>query len=205
MLYRYSIDRNPNPSEPIRQNPRVVRTRGTVLAVARELLSEEGPAYLTYSELSRRSGVGRQTLYRHWPSKASLLVDIVLTGPPTPYPEPGTDGRAVMIAFLSSLQAGMDDRATASAVLAIAAGADRDPESATALEVIVSDRRNALNAVLAPSGYAVDVDEFAGLCGPILFRRLLAHGVVTRALIERTVDAWLATPSFSAGVATVSS
>ncbi len=197
MLYRYSIDESTTANEPIRSNPRVERTRQVVLAVARELLSERGPGDLTFSVLSRRSGVGRQTLYRHWPNRASLLVDVVLTGPPTEYPDPGVDAREVSIKFLSSLQGGMDDGATASAVLAIAAEADRDADCAAALVAIVDDRRRALNALLEPSGYEVDADEFAGLCGPILFRRLLAHGVVTPTLIERTVDAWLPTSASS--------
>jgi AcrR family transcriptional regulator len=48
----------------------VERTRRHVLAVARELLPEVGPAGLTYSLLAERAGVTRQTLYRHWPARA---------------------------------------------------------------------------------------------------------------------------------------
>src|ERR1035441_3785795 len=40
------------------------RTRGHILAVARELLPEVGSAGLTYSLLADRAGVTRQTLYR---------------------------------------------------------------------------------------------------------------------------------------------
>src|SRR5215469_3766015 len=62
-------------------NPRVRRTRDRILAAARDLLADSGPAGLTYSLLAERAGVTRQTLYRHWPSRAALLVDLILEGP----------------------------------------------------------------------------------------------------------------------------
>jgi AcrR family transcriptional regulator len=177
---------------PSHENPRVERTKAKVLTVARELLSESGPMDLTFSALSQRSGVTRQTLYRHWPNRAALFVDIVLTGPTASYPEGGSDARSVTVEFLQSLREGLTDVPRATAVLAIAAQADRDPECAAALEEIAVDRRKALNALLTGSGRQVDEDEFAGLCGPMLFRHLLVHGVATDTLIDRTVDAWLA-------------
>jgi Bacterial regulatory proteins, tetR family/Tetracyclin repressor-like, C-terminal domain len=173
-----------------RINPRVERTRANVLAVARQLLVERGPIDLTFSAVSHRSGVTRQTLYRHWPNRAALLVDVVLTGKPVGYPRPGADPRTVVIGFLSSVRAGLAEGSTGSAVLAIAAQADRDPDSAAALQAIIEDRRAALNLLLDGTGHQVSPDEFAGLCGPVLYRQLLAHGTVTDALIERTVDAW---------------
>ena len=61
-------------------NPRVRRTRDRVLAAARELLAETGPAGLSYSVLAERAGVTRQTLYRHWPARSGLLVALILEG-----------------------------------------------------------------------------------------------------------------------------
>src|SRR5215469_18247976 len=78
--------RTPDPG-----NPRVQSTRDRILAAARELLAETGPAGLTYSLLADRAGVTRQTLYRHWPAKSGLLVDMILDGgDATGYPAPGT-------------------------------------------------------------------------------------------------------------------
>jgi AcrR family transcriptional regulator len=186
------VDSSPELEPLARTNPRVERTRANVLAVARELLLERGPIDLTFSVLSQRSGVTRQTLYRHWATRAALLADLVLAGPDVGYPEPGSNPRAVIVEFLTSLRAGMNDPPTAAAVLAIAAQAARDPDSAAALKSIIDDRRNALNHLLAQTGYQVGEDEFAGLCGPIMYRQLLAHGTATDELIQRTVDAWLA-------------
>ena len=80
----------PSPSRrPAQGDPRVRRTRGRILAVARELLPQTGTAGLTYSRLAAQAEVTRQTLYRHWPTRAALLVDLILEGPAADYPGGG--------------------------------------------------------------------------------------------------------------------
>jgi len=173
-------------------HPRVERTRGRILAVARELLPEIGPAGLTYSLLAERAGVTRQTLYRHWPTRTALLVDIVLTGPEVGYPEPGSDPRAVATAWLTSLRAGMNDRATRTAVLAVTARADSDPDSAEAVRRISADRLAAFNQLLAPSGRQSTAEEYALLVGPVFARLLFDRAEVTGEFIDTVVTQWLA-------------
>ena len=185
-------------------NPRVRRNRDRMLEAARELLSEAGPAGLTYSELAARAGVTRQTLYRHWPARAALLVDLILDGSgeespagdetqPPAYPEQGSDARSVATAWLASLRAGMRDPARRAAVLAVTAQADTDPDSAHALIRITEDRRATLNALLAPSGAELGPDEYALLTGPLLARIFFERGEVTDDLIASAVTHWLAT------------
>lgn len=117
------------------------RTRNRVLAVARELLPQVGPAGLTYALLAERADVTRQTLYRHWPTRAALLFDLVLEGPDLgTYPEPGSDVGAVATAWLKSLRAGVSVPAVRTAALAVTAQADHDPDSARALARIGEDR-----------------------------------------------------------------
>ena len=70
-------------SRPDLANPRVRRARARVLAVARDLLPVVGPIGLTYSLLAERAAVTRWTLYRHWPTREALLVDLILEGKPT--------------------------------------------------------------------------------------------------------------------------
>ncbi len=173
-------------------HPRVERTRGRILAVARELLPEVGPAGLTYSLLAERAGVTRQTLYRHWPTRAALLVDMVLTGPETAYPEPGPDPRAVAAAWLTSLRAGMGDQATRIAVLAVTAQADSDPDSAEAVRRISADRLAVFNELLAPSGCQSTAEEYALLVGPVFARLFFDRAEVTGEFIDTVVTQWLA-------------
>ena len=46
-----------------------------MLATTFELLSESGVGGLTVDEVSRRSGVAKTTIYRHWPTRAALVID----------------------------------------------------------------------------------------------------------------------------------
>src|SRR6202046_5852491 len=97
----------PSPRRPHPATPRVQRPRHRILAVARDLLPEVGPTGLSYSLLAERAGVTRQTLYRHWPTRAALLVDLILTGPEADYPQPGSDPRQVLTAWLARPRGGV--------------------------------------------------------------------------------------------------
>jgi AcrR family transcriptional regulator len=185
---------------PAQDNPRVQRTRGRILAVARELLPEVGPAGLTYSRLADRAGVTRQTLYRHWPTRDALLVDLILEGLDAGYPEPGTDVRAVVTAWLTSLRAGLTDQAARTAVLAVTAQSDADPGSAQALIRIAADRLRALNKLLEPTGLQITDEEYTRLCGPVLSRVFFDRRDVTDEFIDATAAQWLATQSGRPGV-----
>ena len=173
-------------------NPRVRRTRDRILAAARELLAEAGPAGLTYSLLADRAGVTRQTLYRHWPARAALLVDLILESPDVGYPEPGADPRKVATAWLTSLREAMRDQAVRATVLAVTAQADADPDSAEALARIADDRVAALNELLKPSGTQATGDDYMLLTGPVLTRIFFERREVTDEFIHATVEQWLA-------------
>ena len=173
-------------------NPRVRRTRDRMLAAARDLLAESGPAGLTYSVLAERAGVTRQTLYRHWPSRSGLLVDLILEGSTGDYPEPGDDPAAVATAWLASLRDGFRDQGRRAAVVAVAAQADADPDSAQALTELAADRRAALNDLLRPSGVQVAADEYPLLYGPVLARIIFERAAATDEFIASVVAQWLA-------------
>src|SRR3954447_22267702 len=178
----------PHRRQPTPGNPRVQRTRNRVLAVARELLPQVGPAGLTYALLAERADVTRQTLYRHWPTRAALLFDLILEGPDLgSYPQPGGDVRAVATAWLKSLRSGVTVPGLRSAVLAVSAQADHDPDSAQALVRIGEDRHASLNELLEPSGVWISEDEFTLLYGPVLARLFLDRGEVTDAFINAVV------------------
>jgi AcrR family transcriptional regulator len=70
---------------------RVAETRDRIVAAAIELHSTLGPARTTLSDVARRAGVQRQTLYRHFPDERALGLacsgDYTARNPP-PDPEP---------------------------------------------------------------------------------------------------------------------
>ena len=177
--------------QPTADDPRVQRTRSRVLGVARELLPEVGPSGLTYAALAERADVTRQTLYRHWPTRAALLFDLILEGPDIgAYPKPGSDVRAVATTWLKSLRDGVSVPGLRAAVLAVGAQADHDPDSAQALVRIGADRHASLNKLLEPSGVWISEDEFTLLYGPVLARLFLDRREVTDAFIDAVVAQW---------------
>lgn len=171
-------------------DPRVERTRAHVLAHARRLLSVEGPAGVTYSELAASAKVTRQTLYRHWPTREQLFVDLVLERALAQIPDEPGSAEHVITLFLYRLRDGMNDLSNASALTALIAQADHDPTSHTALESVVTRVRAALNDVLCSRGVSLDADQYAGLCGPVLFQRFVARHPVSDQFIDALVAHW---------------
>src|SRR3984885_2965997 len=56
------------------EDKRVQRSKDSILATTYKLLSEEGIGGVSIDEVSRRSGVSKTTIYRHWPSRSALLM-----------------------------------------------------------------------------------------------------------------------------------
>ncbi|MDO8389737.1 MAG: TetR/AcrR family transcriptional regulator [Actinomycetota bacterium] len=56
-------------------DPRAARTRAAVLAAAAKVIAEEGAGAVTHQRVAERAGVGRATMYRHWPTAADLMYD----------------------------------------------------------------------------------------------------------------------------------
>ena len=54
---------------------RVLRSRKAVLAATLRLLAEAGLSGVSVDEVSKRSGVAKTTIYRHWSSRSALLLD----------------------------------------------------------------------------------------------------------------------------------
>lgn len=53
-------------------------TRTRVFAATLDLVGEHGLAATTMEAIAARAGVGKQTLYRSWPSKSAILLDALL-------------------------------------------------------------------------------------------------------------------------------
>ena len=59
------------------EDPRVARSRSKVLEAATELLVEGGHRAVTVDAVAERSGVAKSTMYRHFPSRTELLVNVL--------------------------------------------------------------------------------------------------------------------------------
>ncbi|WP_214403148.1 TetR/AcrR family transcriptional regulator [Pseudonocardia lacus] len=177
-------------------DPRVTRSRAAVLAAARDLLREEGPAALTHQRVAARAGVGRATVYRHWPQPEQLLTD-AMAGVSMPFfLDPTTPVRAWLRQQLRVLA----DELVLPDVLAVTTsllhGAVWQPaitERRDRLAAAMADRlRRALASAvhsgeLRPAG---DLDDAAALLiGPLLYRAVLEpRRPVPDTLIARLLD-----------------
>jgi len=71
------IDRDPGtPVNPPRR--RSEKSRMAIVTATRELLLERGFDGLTIEAVAARAGVGKQTIYRWWPSRPALVADVML-------------------------------------------------------------------------------------------------------------------------------
>jgi AcrR family transcriptional regulator len=64
------------------------RSHEAILAATQELLVERSYRELTIEGIAARAGVGKQTIYRWWPSKAALVLEAYLTGAEAVAPPP---------------------------------------------------------------------------------------------------------------------
>ncbi|MEV0647541.1 TetR/AcrR family transcriptional regulator [Phytomonospora sp. NPDC050363] len=55
------------------------RSRQAILSAATELVAEVGFPKLTIEAIAARAGVGKQTIYRWWPSKGAVVFDAMLS------------------------------------------------------------------------------------------------------------------------------
>jgi AcrR family transcriptional regulator len=63
-----------------RGRPRNPRTHLAILRATSDLILDVGYDKLTMEGVAARAGVGKQTIYRWWPSKGALVSEAVLTG-----------------------------------------------------------------------------------------------------------------------------
>jgi AcrR family transcriptional regulator len=77
------------------------RSHDAIVEATQELLVEDGYQALTIEGVAARAGVGKQTIYRWWPSRAALVLEAYLAGsdavpPPTDQADTHTDVRALL-------------------------------------------------------------------------------------------------------------
>jgi TetR/AcrR family transcriptional regulator, regulator of autoinduction and epiphytic fitness len=177
------------------QDPRIERSRRVILEAALEELGVVGYGALTIESVAARAGVGKSTIYRHWPGKLALVEDAFRTlKAQALMPEAGTV-RDRVIAFLEQI-AGLVVESTYSACMpALIEAAERDPQvrqfhcafSTERLAVLVDVLREGIVAGELPPG--TDPELLAdALIGPIVMRRLMFYEPFDPKLVPALVD-----------------
>ncbi|WP_225993073.1 TetR-like C-terminal domain-containing protein [Actinomadura rudentiformis] len=180
-------------------DPRAERSRAAALAAARELLAEQGWAAVTHVAVAGRSGVGRTTLYRHWPDSSALLRDAITLEISTFHRPPTGVLRDDLIRELDGIREMFSDPMTDRGLRAIFERAAVDPEFARLRDALFLQGSSVIRAILdaarARGELPSDLDEdlaVAQLGGPVLFRQLASDRPLTADQVTRLVDGFLA-------------
>jgi AcrR family transcriptional regulator len=180
-------------------DPRVVRTRSTVITAVHRLLRTEGPAAVTFGRITRETGVSRTTLYRHWPGRSELVADAwARLVPPAPAP-PTTDLRADLVAMFTRVRDAVESTTMRRSLPTFLAAALDDPVISGLHAAFVHDRRQPIVERLAEAQRAGEVAADADLdllvdlmSGPLFYRQLLRRQPTSDQQVADLVDAVLA-------------
>ena len=173
---------------------RVEKSKKAVLTTTYELLAKSGLSGVSVDEVSRQSGVAKTTIYRHWPSRESLLLDACSQlAPRPPVPDTGklrSDLEALTMGAAMRLQ-----QPWATVMPSIIDAAERDKDLARLQAEIHAQMRGAIVTVLERAQQrgelprSQDVCELAAtILGPILYRRFFSREPLDATFAKSVVD-----------------
>ena len=177
----------PNPDR------RSERARQAILDAALELCQEQSFAGLTMEGIAKRAGVGKQTIYRWWPSKAAILLEALTdrASATLEFPDTG-DIVADLRAQMSTVVRAFNDPMFSAYSRGLIAAAQSDPEIAAAVvKTVIQPRVDLCIERLEKAQQAgavrrdLDPRDIVELLYAPLYYRLLLH---TRPVTTDQVD-----------------
>src|SRR5580698_2897774 len=180
--------------------PRSQAAHDAVIKAALRLVTKRGFRAVSVNEIAAEAGVGKMTLYRHWPNKAALVMDslLVLIGSGTDFPK--------ALSAIESLRQQLDLQAVffrssrGTLIRSLVAEAQSDSELAIAFrERWLNPRREGvrqiIRAAVAEGSLRSDIDIDAAidlLCGSLYYRLLLGAGALGERVVDSIYDQFLA-------------
>ncbi len=163
-------------------DPRIQRTHAKVMAAVRDSLSEVGYDATTMEGIAARAGVGKATVYRHWPSKAELVIDAANHLRDFTVPRrPGPVGER-LAGLYEELSRYLNDSGWAACLPTMLDAASRDPDMDELYSAFITARRapaaDMVTAGVQSGELPEDTDVDATLdmmAGPIFYRRFIAR------------------------------
>jgi AcrR family transcriptional regulator len=157
--------------------------REAILDAAFRLLSAPESEALTIDAIAAEAGVGRQTIYRWWPSKGAVVADALARHAQVVVPERDTGSfTGDLEAFFADSFAGLGNEGYASRLRQIVAEAQHDEHVAQVLADFTAVRRAALRALLERGREAGELAPEANLdmlvdmaYGVLYYRLLVGH------------------------------
>jgi AcrR family transcriptional regulator len=179
--------------------PRSAEARQKVLAAASDLMAARGVSSLTIDEVANRSGVAKTTIYRHWPERTSLIVDAInaqLEHVGTP--DTGSL-RGDLVAFFGGMMRTDLSGHVGDIIPSLIEAAGRDPEMASLLDRIGSQRRRVIELLLERAISRGEIEPRADLeplvgviVGPILYEKMIRRRLLTPEYVDACLEIVLA-------------
>lgn len=175
--------------------PRSAEARRKALAAAADLIVERGVGSLSIEEVAARSGVAKTTIYRHWPERASLIIDTVrATFEHVATPDTGNLRTDLATFFGGLLRADLSGTAGKIMPCLIDAAA-RDDEIEGLLNRLGVERQQPVMTIVEraqargqlPAGLDPEV-VIGAIVGPIVFRKVIQRRPVDEAYIDACLD-----------------
>lgn len=179
--------------------PRSMECHGAILDSVLQLMQKEGYNAVTIEGVARHAGVGKQTIYRWWGSRAELILEAFANhaADVVPTPDRGTlreDLEVFIAAGFKRLFKGYGE-----IMRGLMADAILDPEFNTILREAFILRRRAATKEILKRGIErgeiakdTDMDLMIDmLFGPVWFRLLVQHAKLDATFARQIIDAVL--------------
>jgi TetR/AcrR family transcriptional regulator, regulator of autoinduction and epiphytic fitness len=179
-------------------DPRIEHSRRVICRAALTEFAEAGYSGFRMESVAARAGVGRSTVYRHWPNKAALIADALetLNTQPDPASEAvdGTARQRVEV-ILTHLAEVLGDSPLSACVPALVHAAETEPAVRDFHHTYSARRRRRLTESIAAGVQAgefpsrIDPDAAStALAGAMFYRRLMTADAPDADFITRLVD-----------------
>jgi AcrR family transcriptional regulator len=183
-------------------DPRVARTREAVLDAVRTLVQRDGVEAVTHQRVAVEAGIGRATVYRHWPDRTHLLLD-ALAEPDDPESWTGSGDLVVdLTRELGRLQRILTGSPFVPELAALLGRSEWEPAlrelEGQLLAHGTAGLRRSLQQAIDRDELPADLDvdaALARLAGPLFYRRMLAHRPVEDRLVDEVVTSFVGHPT----------
>ena len=169
--------------------------RQRVLTAARDLVCELGPRAVTVDEIAGRAGVGKQTIYRWWPSRSAVVMDalIELTDP-EPAATPDTAYEAIRLQMRRVAR--MFSSRHGQLIRELVADAQGDPDLADDFRKRFFAHRRERGAATISQGISsgelrpdLDIEDTLDvLYAPLWLRLMIGHGPTSPRAVDRLLS-----------------
>jgi AcrR family transcriptional regulator len=177
--------------------PRKTRVREAVLGAAAAVLGADGYAGLTMERVAAESGVAKTTLYRTWPTKAALCMDLYLDVASRELRDPGTGDVARDLKAIAHTVINLQKRTVAGpAFIGLIAEAQISPGTRSAFLAEFAEKRREITRTVLRRAIArgeirpdTDIDLVIDIIGgATMFRLLQGHAPLSKRFSDSLVE-----------------